>query len=61
MGTPIQFIVVLLCSVYTMSDGCDELFEGFGVHLGAMGHFSQSLPSMVQQVFDKTYNDLEIR
>jgi len=55
------FGIVIILAASVPVNGCDEMFEGFGIYLGSVNHFETSPPGMVSKVFDKTYNDLGIR
>lgn len=61
----LRYLISLLLIIHALSpvgiSACDELFEGFGVHLGSPFHFERSPPGMVSKVFDKMYNELKIR
>jgi hypothetical protein len=43
------------------STSCTLPFEGFGVFLGSVDHFSESAPGTVEKVIEKIYMDLRIR
>lgn len=54
-------LLAIFLGLPLLSRACDELFEGFGIHLGSVDHFAASRAKMIPLVFHRIYNDLGIR
>ncbi len=60
-GVVVSVLLIISCGQPNFINGCDELFEGVGIHLGSIDHFATSRSKTIPQVVHRIYNDLGIR